>query len=94
MYNIHDKDQKLDGNLRKASKLCYKSLLPGDNKQNVELALAIFHETTITASRNYYPESEDISGFLDLISKWWSIVNSVQTSWAMLSLMEMGKLIF
>ena len=76
LHNIYDKDEKLDGNLRKAPKLGYKSLHPGDNKQNVELALAIFHETTIAASRNYYPEREDISGFLDLISKWWTIVNS------------------
>ena len=53
-----------------------KALHPGDNNQNVELALAIFHETTIAASRNYYPEREDISGFLDLISKWWTIVKS------------------
>ena len=67
LHNIYDKDEKLDGNLRKAPKLGYKSLHPGDNKQNVELALAIFHETTIAASRNYYPEREDISRFLDLI---------------------------
>ena len=76
LHKIYDKDEKLDGNLRKAPKLGYKSLHPGDNKQNVELALAIFHETTIAASRNYYPEREDISEFLDLISKWWTIVNS------------------
>ena len=76
LHNIYDKDEKLDGNLRKAPKLGYKSLHPCYNKQNVELALAIFHETTIAASRNYYPEREDISGFLDLISKWWTIVNS------------------
>ena len=74
LHNIYDKDEKFDGNLRKAPKLGYKSLHPGDNKQNVELAL--FHETTIAASRNYYPEREDISGFLDLISNWWTIVNS------------------
>ena len=62
LHNIYDKDEKLDGNLRKAPKLGYKSLHPG--------------ETTIAASRNCYPEREDISGFLDLISKWWTIVNS------------------
>ena len=49
---------------------------PGNNKQSVNLALSIFHESTIAASKSYFPETKDISGFLSLIQTWWTIVNS------------------
>ena len=51
LYNIYDKDKELKSNLRKPPKLSYLALLPGNNKQNVPLAL----ETTITAARSYFP---------------------------------------
>ena len=47
LHRIHEEDRKLDANLRKAPKLGYKALHPGNNKQSVPLALAIFDETTI-----------------------------------------------
>ena len=49
---------------------------PGNNKQCVNLALAIFDETTIVAIKSYLPERKDMAGFLILILKWWTVVNS------------------
>ena len=63
-------------NLNKALKLSYQALHPGNNKQSVPLALVIIHETTIAASRSYFPTRSDLSGFLDLINIWWTISNS------------------
>ena len=40
-------DLRLNANLRKTPKLTYSTLHPVDNKQNVELVIAVFHETTI-----------------------------------------------
>ena len=54
-YDIYELDEKLQGNLRKAPKLTYKATHPGNNKQDVSLALAIFDETTSAAIRSYYP---------------------------------------
>ena len=76
LHRVYDLDCKLPANLRKAYKLSFKSLHPGDNKQSVKLALAIFDETTIAAIRSYFPERKDMSGFLGLILKWWTIINS------------------
>ena len=51
-YNgIDCKGKELKGNLRKALKLCYQALHPGNNKQNVPLTLALFHDTTIAAAK-------------------------------------------
>ena len=51
LHNIYDKDKELKSNLRKPSKLSYLALHPGNNKQNLPLAL----ETTITPARSYFP---------------------------------------
>ena len=71
--------KQLKGNLRKVPKLSYQALHPGDNKQNVRLALALFHDTTIAAAKAYYPNGEDLSGFLNVIHTWWTKCNSKQT---------------
>ena len=76
IHRIYDNDQSLTANLRKSPKLSYKALHPGNNKQNVNLALAIFHETTVAASRSYFPKRQDMANFLDLILTWWTIANS------------------
>jgi hypothetical protein len=76
LHSIYDTDKNLDGNLRKAPKLTYKSLHPSDNKQNVELAIAIFHETTIVGCQQYLPNRPDMASFLKLVSYWWNIANS------------------
>ena len=76
LHSIYDQDSKLPANLRKANKLTYRAMHPGNNKQSVNLALSILHESTIAASKSYFPERKDISGFLSLIHTWWTIVNS------------------
>ena len=54
LHNVYDKDQSLKANLRKARKLTYKALHPGDNKQSVPLALAVFDPTTSGALSSYF----------------------------------------
>ena len=76
--NVFEMDQHLDANLIKAPKLTYSSLHPGDNKQSVELAIAVFHETTIVAAQNYFPERLDIHNCLKLVMCWWLIANSMK----------------
>ena len=79
LYNIYDKAKELKGNLRQAPKLSYQALLlPGNNKQNVPLAVAHFHDTTIASAKSYYPNREDVSRFLNVIHTWWTISNSKQ----------------
>ena len=81
IHKVFDFDSKLTtGNLRKAPKLTYRSLHPGNNKQSVPLALAIFHESTIAGVRSYFPERDDMAGFLDLINTWWTIANGTNFS--------------
>ena len=64
IHKNHNKYQKLSANLRKAPKLSYQTLHPSDKKQNFNLALALFHETTIVACRCYFPQRHDIANFL------------------------------
>ena len=71
---------KLQSNLKKAHKLSYQVLHPGNKKQNVPLALAIFHETTTAAFESHFPEREDTSKFLKMINTWWLISNSKEMS--------------
>ena len=52
------------------------ALYPYKNKQNVNLALAIFDESTIAAAKCYISERSDCSSFLTLIHTWWSMVNA------------------
>ena len=55
-YDVYEKDEVLQSNLRKAYKLTYQAVHPANNKQDVPLALAIFDETTSTAIKSYFPE--------------------------------------
>ena len=73
---VHDKDNNLQANLRKAPKLTYQTLHPSNNKQNVQLALNIFHETTTAAIASYFPDRKDATKFLNLVDTWWVISNS------------------
>ena len=66
LYFIHDKDKELRGNLRKALKFSYQALHPCNNKQNVPLAVSLFHDTSIAAVKSYYPNGEDVSGFTNV----------------------------
>ena len=66
----------MQANLRKAHKLSYKALRPGDNKQSVPLALAIFDPTTFAALESYFSDRMDAAAFLKLINLWWTMSNS------------------
>ena len=76
LKKIYNQDCSLSAHLRKAYKLTMSALHPYKNKQNVNLALAIFDESTIAAAKCYISERSDCSSFLTLIHTWWSIVNA------------------
>ena len=78
LHEVYDKDKKLPANMKKASKLTYKAMHPGDNKQSVPLALAIFDRSRSAAIESYYPNRLDISSVLKLVNIWWTINNSKQ----------------
>ena len=78
LHEVYDKDEKLRANIKKASKLSYKAMHPGDNKESVPLALAIFDRSTSAAIESYYPNRLDASSFLKLVNIWWTINNSKQ----------------
>ena len=58
LHSIYDQDSKLSANLRKANKLTYHVVHPGHNKQSVNLSLSIFHESTIVASKSFFPRKK------------------------------------
>ena len=68
MKNIYDKDSKLSTNLRKACKLSLSAIFSYKYKQNVSLALAAFHETTISVAKCYIPQRQNCSSFLTSIN--------------------------
>ena len=76
LHPIQAKDLDLNAHLRKAPKVNYKVLHPGNNKKSVPLALAIFEETTIAAIRGYLPGKQSTADFPQLFHFWWLIVNS------------------
>ena len=78
LHDVYDLDHALPGNLRKAPKLSYKTLHPGDNKQSVPLALNLFDRSTSVGITEYFPERNDAAEFLKLIDTWWIICNSKQ----------------
>ena len=48
----------------------------GNNKQDANLPLAIFHETTIAPCKSYLLERQDTSSLLTLVNNWWTIANA------------------
>ena len=64
-HDVFESDANLHANLRKAPKLTTKVLHPGNCKQNVPNALAIFDETTIAAAKSYFPEKASTAAFLN-----------------------------
>ena len=77
-HDLYEEDTKRKAFLRMAPKITVSALLPGNNKQKVALALAIFHETTKAAFKIYKPARKDAVGFLTLLSSWWAMINSKQ----------------
>ena len=78
LHDIHDEDRRVQANLRAAPKLTAQVLHPGNCKQNVSVALAIFEETTIAALKRYFPSRNDAAQILHAFHVWWSISNSKQ----------------
>ena len=78
LHEVYDKDEKLPAKMQKASKLLYKAIHPGDNKQIVPLPLAFFDQSTSAAIEGYYPNWLDVSSFLKLVNIWWRMNNSKQ----------------
>ena len=77
LHEVYEKDQKLEANLRAAPELSAKVLHPGNCKQNVPVALAIFSRSTATGIRHYFPDKADnAASFLHLVDVWWTISNS------------------
>ena len=75
-HDIFEKDSLLEVNLRRAPKIAHKVLHPGNCKQNVLVALAIFHESTSAALTSYFPEKKNEAEFLKLFNTWWIISSS------------------
>ena len=63
-------------NLRKAPKLPYEAIHPGNNKQGMPLALTIFDESTTVAIECYFPEKSDAACFLSAFQKLFVICNA------------------
>ena len=59
--------------MRKAPKITHKVLHPDNCKQNVSVALVIFHESTSAAFTSYFPEKKNQAEFLKLFNTWWII---------------------
>ena len=76
LHQVYEKDKECQANLRAAPKLTAEVLHPGNCKQSVSKALAIFESSTIAAIRMYFPECKGAADFLQLINTWWTISNS------------------
>ena len=71
LHEVYDKDENMKkANMKKASKLSYKAMHSGYNKQSLPLALAVFDQSTSTAIESYYPNWLDTSSFLKLVNIW------------------------
>ena len=70
LYSICNKDKELENNFKKTPKSSYLALHPGNNKQNVRLALAVLHETKITAARSSFPNLRDVASLFEIFNTW------------------------
>ena len=59
-------------------KLMYSSFYPGNNKQNVELTIAIYQETNVAVCQSHFPERPDVDSFLNLLMCRSLISNSIK----------------
>ena len=77
LHKVHNADLSINFHLRKAPSLNYQSLHPGNSKQSVPLALAIFDNKTSAAMREYLKDADTVTpAFLELINMWWLLVNT------------------
>ena len=71
LHEVYDKGENMKkANMKKASKLSYKAMHSGYNKQSLTLALAVFDQSTSAAIESYYPNWLDTSSFLKLVNMW------------------------
>ena len=73
IYDIYKLNEELQGNVRKLSKLTYKTIYPGNSNKDVSLALEMLDET-ITAAikqliKSYYPNRSESGSSLELFHK-------------------------
>ena len=54
-HEVYERDGKLQGHIRKVTKITYQATHPRNNKQSVQLALPVFHETVIVAIKSHFP---------------------------------------
>ncbi|VEN41670.1 unnamed protein product [Callosobruchus maculatus] len=72
--NIYEKEKTLL--TKQAYKLNFKSLYPSNlERQKVHLADNVFHQSTIS-SLKCTPEYQDTADFVEIIRRWWDIVNT------------------
>ena len=64
LYHVHEKDAECQANLRAAPKLSNTLLHPGNCKQSVPVALAIFDLSTIAAILKFFPQAQDSADFI------------------------------
>ena len=76
LHTIYERDLKLAAHFKMGHAITYRALHPGNKKQDVNLALSIFRESTSASIRRYLPKREDAASFLNLINVWWTISNS------------------
>ena len=66
LHKVYEEDQQLQVNLKASPKMTASVLHPGNCKQSVPVALAIFHPSTSAAIKNYFPERDDAATYLTL----------------------------
>ena len=78
LHSVHDRDSQCQANLLASPKLTKTLLHPGNCKQSVPVALAVFDPSTRAAILQYFPSAQDAADFLNLFHTWWIISNSKQ----------------
>ena len=73
---VYDQDSLIQANMRAAPALTSKVLHPGNCKQSVHVALAIFEQSTCAAIQKYFSEKKEAAEFFNLINVRWTISNA------------------
>ena len=79
LHDVQEKDAECQGNLRDVQKLSKTVLYPGNCKQSVPVALAIFDSSTKAAILKYFPQGQVSADFINLFYSWWMVFNSKQS---------------
>ena len=76
LHSVHERDSQCQTILQATPKLTKTVLHPGNYKQSVPVAFAVFDPTTRAAILQYFPSDQDASDFPNLFHTWWVISNS------------------